>query len=187
MKKYVIPAAILLLAAAGWFYGRKPDVPTVPFAKVVQETLISALPTNGKVEPFEWSMARAEGPGIIDRIAVREGQKVRQGDVLATLRLSGTQPDQAAAEAQIAQAQARLTEIERGGHSAELAEIENGLQRARFQKEAAQRDLDSLKRLAEKNAAPRAEVDATAAKVNAAHQQVHLFVDSFHGCPFQVS
>src|SRR5437762_823679 len=148
LKKYVIPAAILLLAAAGWFYGRKPDVPTVPFAKVVQETLISALPTNGKVEPFEWSMARAEGPGIIDRIVVREGQKVRQGDVLATLRLSGIQPDQAAAEAQIAQAQARLTEIERGGHSAELAEIAEGLRRARSQKETPKRELDWLPRLA---------------------------------------
>ena len=84
------------------------------------------MSTQFKCRPVN-AVARAEGPGIIDRIAVREGQKVRQGDVLATLRLSGIQPDQAAAEAQIAQAQARLTEIERGGHSAELAEIENGL------------------------------------------------------------
>jgi HlyD family secretion protein len=115
---------------------------------------------------------RAEGPGIIDRVLVREGQPVRQGALLATLRLSGTQPDLSAAEAQIAQATAKLAEIERGGHGAELAEIENGLRRAHFQKDAAQRDLDALTRLAQKNAATRAEVDAARTKVNAAQLEI---------------
>ena len=78
---------------------------------------------------------------------------------MARLRLSGVQPDLAAAESQIAKAQAQLADIERGGHRAELAEIENGLRRARFQKQAAQRDLDALTRLAQKNAATRAEVE----------------------------
>src|SRR4029079_17251853 len=123
------------------------------FSKVVRETLISNLPTKGKLEPFEWSVVRAETSGIVDRLAVHDGQVVRKGDVLATLRLSGVQPDLAAAEAQIAQARARLSEIERGGHAAELAEIESGLRRAHFQKESAQRNLDSLTRLVEKSAA----------------------------------
>ena len=172
MKKYATLAAILLIAAAGWFYARKPDIPTVPFAKVARETLVSTLPTNGKVEPFEWTVVRAEGPGIVDRLLVREGEPVRQGALLATLRLSGTQPDLSAAEAQIAQAKAKLAEIERGGHSAELTEIDSGLRRARFQKDAAQRDLDALRRLAQKNAATRAEVDAAAIKVNAAQLEI---------------
>jgi HlyD family secretion protein len=172
LKKYVIPAAILLFAAAGWFYGRRPEIPQVPFAKVVRETLVSTLPTNGKVEPFEWSAVRAEGPGIIDRVLVHEGQPVRKGDLVGILRLSGEQPDLAAAEAQIAQAQARLAEIERGGHSAELAEIESGLRRTGFQKEAAQHDLDSLSRLAEKKAATKIEVDAARNRVNAAQIEI---------------
>ena len=168
MKKFVIPAAIFLVVAAAWFYGRKPEIAPVPFAKVTRETLVSTLPTNGKVEPFEWSTVRAEAPGIIDRVAIHEGQAVKPGDLLATLRFSGVQADSATAEAQIARARAQLADIERGGHSAELAEIDSSLQRLRFQKEAAQRELDSLTRLAKKNAATKVEVEAARNKVNAA-------------------
>ena len=172
MKNFLILAAILLAVAAAWYYGQKPQIPTVPFAKVTRETLVSALPTNGKVEPFEWSSARAEVPGIIDRVIVREGQSVNQGDLIATLRMAGTAPDLAVAEAQIAQAQARLAEIERGGHAAQLAEIDNGLERARFQKQAAEREVDSLTRLVQKNAATKAELEIAHNKVRTAQLEI---------------
>ena len=97
---------------------------------------------------------------------------MKQGDLMATLRFSGAQADTATAEAQIARAQAQLADIERGGHSAELAEIDSSLQRIRFQKEAAQRDLDSLTRLAQKNAATKVEVEAARNKVNAAQLEI---------------
>ena len=166
MKKFAIPFGITALAAAAWFYARKPALPTVPFAKVARETLVSALPATGKVEPIEWSAVRAESAGIIDRINVQQGQPIAKGAVLATLRFTGAQPDLSAAEAQIARANAQLADIERGGHNAALAEIENGLQLARFQKQAAQIDLDALTRLEKNNAATRAEVLAARNKVS---------------------
>jgi HlyD family secretion protein len=165
LKRFAILFGIVVIAAA-WFYGRKPDIPAVPFAKVVRETLVSTLPANGKVEPIEWSPVRAESPGIIDRISVQQGQSIAKGAVLATLRFTGVQPDLSAAEAQIARAKAQLADIERGGHNAALAEIENGLQLARFQKQASQIDLDALTRLEKKNAATRAEVLAARNKVS---------------------
>jgi len=172
LKQFVILVAILGIAAMGWYYGNKPTIPEVPFAKVIREKLVSTLPTNGKVEPFEWAAARAEVPGIVDRVVVHEGQRVNQGDLIATIRISGNVPDLAVAEAQIAQAQAKLAEIERGGHAAELAEIDNGLERARFQKQAAQRELESLTRLVEKNAATKAELEIARNKVNAAQLEI---------------
>lgn len=166
MKKLALAISVAAVAAAIWFYARKPDLPTVPFTKVVRETLVSTLPANGKVEPFEWSAVRAESPGIVDRIAVQQGQPIAKGAVLATLRFTGAQPDLSAAQAQIARAQAQLAEIERGGHNTALAEIENGLQLARFQKQAAQNDLDALVRLETQHAATRAEVLAARNKVS---------------------
>ena len=159
MKKVLIPLGVLLIAGAAWIYGRKPDIPTVPFAKVTRETLVSVLPTNGKVEPFVWEAVRAEVAGVIDRLSIEQGQSIAKGSEIATLRMLGSQPDLAAAEAQMAKAEAQLAGIERGGHRAELAEIESGLERTRFQKQTAQRDLDALTRLAQKNAATRAEVE----------------------------
>ena len=166
MKTVLILSGFLLIGGAAWFYSRKPDIPVVPFAKVARGTLVSTLPTNGKVEPFVWETVRAEAAGTIDQLSVREGQSVARGSVLATLRLSGVQPDLAAAEAQIAKAQAQLADIERGGHRAELAEIENGLNRTHFQKQTAQRDFDALTRLAKKNAATRAEVEIARNRVS---------------------
>ena len=172
MKKFAILFGIVAIAAAAWFYGRKPDLPAIPFAKVMRETLVSTLPANGKVEPLEWSAVHAESPGIVDHISVQQGQPIAKGAVLATLRFTGAQPDLSAAEAQIARAKAQLADIERGGHDSALAEIENGLQRARFQKQAAQIDVDSLTRLEKKNAATRAEVLAARNKV--AESQIEI-------------
>jgi len=165
LKKVLIPLGLLLIAAAAWFYGRKPDIPAVPVAKVTRETLVSLLPTNGKVEPFVWEAVRAEVAGAIDRLQVQQGQSIAKGAEIATLRLSGVQPDLAAAEAQIAQAEAQLANIERGGNRAELAEIESGLQRTLFQKQTAQREFDALTRLTKKNAATRAEVEMARTKI----------------------
>jgi multidrug efflux pump subunit AcrA (membrane-fusion protein) len=172
LKRFAILFGVAAIAAAAWFYSRKPDLPVVPFAKVVRETLVSTLPANGKVEPIEWSAIRAESPGILDHISVQQGQYIAKGAVLATLRFTGVQPDLSAAEAQIAKAKAQLADIERGGHNAALAEIENGLQLARFQKKAAQIDLDALSRLEKKNAATRAEVLAARDKVSEAQIEI---------------
>jgi HlyD family secretion protein len=175
LKKFAILFVIAAIAAAAWLYGRKPALPVVPFAKVVRETLVSALPATGKVEPIEWSAVRAESAGIIDRITVQQGQPIAKGALLATLRFTAGQPDLSAAEAQIAQAKARLADIERGGHNAALAEIENGLQLARFQKKASQNDLDALTRLEKKDAATRAEVLAARNKVSEAQLDIDAF------------
>jgi HlyD family secretion protein len=172
LKKVLIPMAILAIVTAGWIYSRKPDVPAVPFARTVRENLVSTLPTNGKVEPLDWSAVRAENPGIVDKVVVQQGQSVAAGAVLAELRLTGVQADLTAAQALIARARAQLADIERGGHKAELAEIENGLERARFDREAAQRDLDALIRLEQKKAATSFEVQTARNKVAEAQIQI---------------
>jgi HlyD family secretion protein len=165
LKKALILLGVALIAGAAWIYGRKPEIPTVPFAKVTRETLVSVLPTNGKVEPFVWEAVRAEVAGAVDRLQIQQGQFITKGAEIATLRLSGAQPDLAAAEAQIAKAEAQLASIERGGHRGELAEIENGLERTRFLKQTAQRDFDALTRLEQKQAATRAEVEMARTKL----------------------
>ena len=60
MKKLWLLLPILLIALGWWAYRRKNDPPQVPFAKVIRETLVSTLPTNGKVEPIEWQAVRVE-------------------------------------------------------------------------------------------------------------------------------
>ena len=53
MKKFL--ALVLLLAAGAivWAVLRTNDAPKATFARAHRQTLISTLPTNGKVEPIE--------------------------------------------------------------------------------------------------------------------------------------
>jgi HlyD family secretion protein len=174
LKKLWLLLPILLAALGWWAYRRKNDPPQVPFAKVIRETLVSTLPTNGKVEPIEWQAVRVEQAGLVSKVPVQEGQAVSQGDVLATLSETGLQADLEAAGARAAQAQADLATIEAGGKQIELTTIDNDLARVRAEKEVAQRDYSSLRRLADKQAATAVEVQAARSRLNAAE----LAIDS---------
>ena len=147
----------LLLVGAGaltwWVWHKKTEAPQVPFAKVKRETLISTLPTNGKVEPIVWQAVRAENEGLVEKAPVQAGQTVAKGALVAQLSQSGLAANLSAAEARVAQARADLATIEAGGKSAELVEIENSLAKANLDREAATRDYNALRRLAEKQAA----------------------------------
>jgi HlyD family secretion protein len=159
LKKLLFILPIPLAALAWWALYHRNQPPEVPFAKVKREKLVSTLPTNGKVEPIEWTTVRAETAGAVDRTLVEQGRAIAAGAVLVTLQASGAQADLAAAEARAAQARSELAAISQGGRAQELADIENGLARVRFDRQAAQKDAATLERLAGKQAATQSEVE----------------------------
>ena len=172
MKK-LLWLLLIPLAALGWFaYHRNNSAPPVPFAKVLRETLVSTLPTNGKVEPIEWQAVRTEQAGLVSKVPVQEGQAVSQGTPLAILSDTGLQADLDAAEARVAQARADLATIVAGGKELELAAIESDLARLNVEKEHDQKEYASLRRLADKQAASMQEVDEMKSKVQAAEMGI---------------
>ena len=172
MKKLLLLIPFLLAALVWWLYAARTRPPEAPFAKVRRETLTSTLHTNGKAEPVEWSTVRAEAGGLVRTVRVEEGRVVDKGAVIATLSDTGLEAEVRAAEARVAQARAELNTLEAGGPSAGLAEIENSLARARHDREVAQREHAALERLAEKQAATRAEVEAAQRRVREAELQI---------------
>jgi HlyD family secretion protein len=85
LKKVFFLLLVLAAAVIAWGVLRKSEPPRVPFARVKRQTLVSNLPTNGKVEPFEWQAVRAETAGVVSRLDVREGQAVAAGQALAAM------------------------------------------------------------------------------------------------------
>ena len=80
MKKLLSLLLLLAIAAGAWWvWHKKTEAPQVPFAKVKRETLISTLPTNGKVEPIEWQTVRSEAEGPVEKVPVQEGQFAAKG------------------------------------------------------------------------------------------------------------
>jgi HlyD family secretion protein len=161
LKKLLL---FLLLAGVAavlvWGVLRKNEPPKVAFARAKRQTLVSTLPTNGKVEPFAWQPVRAETAGVVSRAAVEDGQTVPAGAILAMITDPSLQADIETAQAKLNEAHANLNALESGGKPAELTDIENTLARARFDLAQSQKALASLERLAEKHAATQQEVDA---------------------------
>jgi HlyD family secretion protein len=172
VKKLLWLLPIPLAAVGWWAYHRSSDPPQVPFAKVIRETLVSTLPTNGKVEPIEWQPVRVEQAGLVSKAPVQEGQTVSQGAPLAILSDTGLQADLDAAEARVAQARADLATIDAGGKQLELTTIESDLARLRVEKDHDQKEYASLRRLADKQAASLLEVDEMKSKVQAADMRI---------------
>jgi HlyD family secretion protein len=153
LRRILTVVALLAVAALlFWAFSRRTAPPEIPFAKVTRETLTSSIPTNGKVEPLESAMVRAEREGTVVRVLVHEGQPVRQGAVILELDAKDARADLSAAEARIAQARAQLETLNRGGRSVELAEIESGIQTNRQQLRVAEQDLATEQRLLERKA-----------------------------------
>ncbi len=160
MKRWILLAAAVLIGAAVlWLATRKPAAPAVPFARVGRETLVSILTTNGRTEPAEWAPARVAQPGKVRRILVERGVRVTAGVPLALLEDAGARALVASAEARAEALRAELRALERGGRTAEIAQIDGAIAKLDLELEAARRDAAALARLLEKGAAARAELD----------------------------
>jgi HlyD family secretion protein len=151
---------------------RKGDPPKVNFARVKRQTLVSTLPTNGKVEPSLWQAVRAETGGIVSRAPVEDGQTVAAGVVLAAIADPSLQAEIDAAQAKLNEARANLASQEAGGKPAEFTDIENNLARARFDLEQAQKTLATLERLVARHAATQQEADAARDKVQQSELEI---------------
>jgi HlyD family secretion protein len=139
---------------------------------VKRETLVSTLPTNGKAEPFEWQAVRAQAAGLVNRVDVAEGQAVAKDAVLAAIADPAKQADVDTAQAKVAEAEANVASLEAGPRPAELTEIDNASARAALELQESQRELATLQRLAEKQAATAAEATAVRDKVDQLRVQI---------------
>ncbi len=166
MKKLLLLLPLLAAAAVVWGIIRKSEPPKINFTRVKRQTLVSTLPTNGKVEPFEWQAVRAETAGVVSRVMVHEGASVTQGAELVALADPALEADIKAAEAKVTEAQANLAALESGGRPAELTDIENSLARTRLDLEQQTREAETLQRLATRQAATKADVQAAQEKVH---------------------
>jgi len=172
LKKWFVALLVVAAAVVGWGVFRKSTPPKISFTRVKRITLVSTLPTNGKVEPFDWQAIRAERAGILMGVKVRDGQRVAKYEVIASISDPSVQADLEAGEARVAEAKANLSALEEGGKPAELVDIENSIKQARLQLQQQQTDYEALTRLQQKQAATAAEADAARQKVKQSETEI---------------
>ncbi|HWE51239.1 MAG TPA: efflux RND transporter periplasmic adaptor subunit [Bryobacteraceae bacterium] len=174
MRKVTLWLIPILLAAgiAILVSERKSTAPQVAFAKTTRETISNILSTNGKVEPLSYMDVRVELRGLVKRVAVHLGDTVKKGQVIAEISQPGLREEIEGAEAREAQARADLQTLQGGGPSAQTADIDASLSRLKSDRAAAQKTLESLQRLQQKQAATAFEVDQAKQAVQSIDVQI---------------
>lgn len=146
--------------------------PDISFARVLRENLTSSVPTDGRVEPLEWAVARAQRQGAVKTILVKDGEHVSQGQELARLDTSELEAEREQAQAGIDQAQAQLQILMSGGRAADLAKLNGDIEQTKLSLTQARADYAQYQDMLSKKIATQDEVTQRKRKVDDLEQQL---------------
>ena len=155
MTALAILGAVIVLAA---FVSRRDDGVPVRTAVVEQSDIRALVSTNGKIEPVNNFEAHAPVSTSVRRVFVKEGDSVKQGQLLVVLDDADARAQAARAQTLLKAAQADLNAAERGGNREEMLSLDAQLVKAGTDRDSAQRNLDALKKLESQGAASAGEV-----------------------------
>jgi len=130
----------------------------VRVAKAQRGPIRSLVSTNGKVEPLRNFEAHAPISTTVKRLLVKEGDRVKKGQLLVQLDDADIRAKAASAQAQIRAAQADQSALKTGGTQEEVITLNSQLIKARSARETAQRNVEALRRLQQQGAASAGEV-----------------------------
>lgn len=110
---------LLLFAAgvsAGAYYGvdyyNNKDIPVVQAGEAIRQDLAQSVASTGEIKPKKSVNISSNAMGRIVRMPVKEGDRVRQGDLLISLESIQTAADVEAAQAMLAAGQTELDAME---------------------------------------------------------------------------
>ena len=159
-RKRVVPivvAVVVVAAAACLLFLRGSDAG-------------GPLDASGTVEATDAQLG-FQAAGRIDTILVDEGARVQAGQELARLDQAELRARRSQAAAQLAAAQAVLSELERGSRSEEVQQGRDALTAANQRLADAQRDLDRTRRLFDGGAVSRETLDKAQLAFDVAQSQ----------------
>lgn len=133
-------AVAVAIGASIAYHQATKDIVTVQTGKAAKQDLVSLVTASGEVTPKTYTNVLGEGFGKITDIVVKEGDKVRRGDIL--LKLENIQPgaDVEAQQASLSSSEAtlRATESALQLTQAELAQAKADLEKSKSDWERAQ-------------------------------------------------
>src|SRR2546427_10021193 len=121
-KKFLtaVLIAVAILSAVG--YGmlvRNRGVVTVQTGRAIRQDLTQTVSANGEIKPKKYVNISSNMMGRIVRLPVKEGDHVREGDLLIRLESVQTESDVTSAQASLDAAQAELEGMNASTRSSE--------------------------------------------------------------------
>jgi len=179
VKKIILVLVILAIAALGAFRAaqvisaRKVEDPKrqgkgqaiiVEAAPVAQGLIEEKMLRTGDIAPYAQVTIYSKVQGWVEKINVREGDRVKVGQVLATLDAREAEATVAQSKASLEAAVARLKQVKATAEEV----IQSQIQQAKANLELAEADLNRAKELHEKNFIARQQMDEARTKYSVA-------------------
>jgi HlyD family secretion protein len=152
----LVLAAGVAIGLGSFYWNAEQPVPAA-VVTVERADVADVLVTNGRIEAGERFDVHAETSGRVLRVPIAVGDAVQLGAVLAAIDNQAARAELAQAQARLDAAQAELAVWDKGLTEAERADLRSRITALEVQRRAAVEDLDRVKRLIEKEAAPRIE------------------------------
>jgi HlyD family secretion protein len=166
----IAAAAVIALAAS---YSAKSEIP-IRAEMAERAPILSSISTNGKIEPANNFQSRTVGPSLVSSVLVKEGDRVKAGQLLVRLDEAEAQSQLAHARSQMKAAEADLAAMKKGGTQEEVLTNESNVAKAKTELDSAQRNYEALKKLQTTQAASVGEVEEAANRVTRAKAELNL-------------
>jgi len=167
---YLLLAGVL--AYAGIRLSERKPAPKISAVTPVRENLISSISSNGKVEPVEPHVMRAQLDTLVEKVNVSEGQQVKKGQLLMELDVKDAAAQLAGTRAKLLQAEDDFRAARAGGRPDEVAKVLGDLAKAQASRDQLQKNHDALMHLIAQQAATREELAANDLKLTDAQAEV---------------
>ncbi|MFN8007470.1 MAG: efflux RND transporter periplasmic adaptor subunit [Terriglobia bacterium] len=177
-RKYIVAAIVIVVLAAGisvFIKYRNKDVVLVQTGKVAQmETLVQIVSASGEIKPLKYINITANSFGRIVEIVIKEGDHVKEGDLLLKQESVQSSADLRSAEAFLQQLRDDAEGAEAAFRSSEaiLKTSQADLVRAQADHNKAKVDFDRMQNLFKEGLVSRAQLDETAAAFAVTQAQV---------------
>src|SRR5438876_5542455 len=180
-RKTLIIAALIAIAGSSiggyGIYVHNRGVVAVQAGSVIRQDLTQTVSANGEIKPKKYVNVSSNMMGRIVRLPVKEGDHVREGDLLVQLESIQTEADVRAAEASLDAAQTEVEGMSASIRSAEAAVTSSKAEIARAEADLsrAKQNFDRGERMSKEGLIAReaydrskADYDISAAQLNAA-------------------
>jgi HlyD family secretion protein len=146
MKKSTIAIAVLVvLGLSYWGYTSyvAPSIAPTPTPIFEAEEFDRVVSATGEVVPTRWAQLSFKISGLLDELAVQEGDRVEVGYVLARLETDDLERQVEQAQAALAVSQANLAQTQAGARPEEIAAAQEALAAAQAGVSTAKANLAS--------------------------------------------
>lgn len=149
-------AAVLVTAYA--IFSRRDPALAVEIFQPTRTNLIDDISTNGKIEPIDPQIARAQLDSFVTEAFLKEGSQVRHGETVLTLDANQTRADLKQAKIELLQAQTDLSDARAGGEPDQKAQLAGDIRELRVEVDRLRKRQEALEKLFTTHASTQDEV-----------------------------